>query len=82
MKLVDHKELARLMDGQGKSVRGLGARVGLGKSTMARLRRGEHKSTSEDVAKAIERELQVAPGTLFVVPRVPCNCACHGTVAA
>lgn len=85
MKLVDHKKLARLMREQKKGARTLGLSVGLGKSTMDRLRRGEHKSTREDVAKAIERELNVEPGTLFVMPavsRVPCDCHCHGAVAA
>lgn len=84
MELVDHRKLARLMREQSKGARTLGRSVGLGKSTLDRLRRGEHKSTREDVALAIERELNVEPGTLFVMPtvsRVPCNCRCHGAAA-
>ena len=85
MNLVDHKELARLMRERGMGARKLGNRVGLGKSTLDRLRRGEHKSTREEVARAIEQELGVEPETLFVMPpvsRVPCQCACHGSAAA
>lgn len=85
MELLDHTELARLMRDRGKGARRLAPRVGLGKSTIGRLQRGEHRSTRAEAALAIEDELEVPRGTLFrepEAPRVKCTCDCHGAAAA
>jgi transcriptional regulator with XRE-family HTH domain len=86
--LTSHDELNRLMGDRGISVRALGAAIGLGKSTVDRLRSGGQRLTSAESAKAIETELGVEPGSLFVVPDVPraprvCRlCGADRTVAA
>lgn len=79
--LTSHHELNRLMRARRVSVRALGAAVGLGKSTVFRLRSGAAPVTSADAADAIEKELGVEPGTLFVVPvmsRAPSKCRLCG----
>lgn len=86
--LTSHDELNRLMGARGISVRALAAAVGLGKSTVGRLRSGSAPVTSAEPAEAIEKELGVEPGSLFVVPDVPraprvCrHCGAERTVAA
>lgn len=68
MKLIDRTVLIRYMEFRGVSCKALADRVGCSKATIGHLRSGHTAGVrSKKWADAIERELNVPPGSLFEV---------------
>lgn len=66
LKLIDRMTLVRYMEFRDMSCKQLADRVGCSKATIGHLRSGHTKSIRDgDWAKAIERELNAPPGSLF-----------------
>lgn len=66
LRLIDRSTLARYMEFRSMSCADLARRVGCSKATIGHLRSGHTQSIrNEKWAKAIERELNVPPGSLF-----------------
>ncbi|KQP83780.1 hypothetical protein ASF35_02015 [Aeromicrobium sp. Leaf291] len=68
MELIDRQLLIRYMDFRGFSCASLALRVGCSKATIGHLRSGYTSGVrSKKWSDAIERELNVPPGSLFEV---------------
>lgn len=66
MRVVDRRILEHYIEWRGFSYAQLAAKVGCSKATIGHLVSGHVKSTKKDWAKAIEKELDAPPGSLFV----------------
>lgn len=85
MKLKVSANLVFCMEDRGIGVRELAGRVPCSPGTISKLCNGLQMSTTERIAKAIERELRVKDEALFVMAstfRVPGEEAARGTDAA
>lgn len=69
VQLISADALAHYMKFRDLSVRELANRVGCSHGTIGHLRTGRNRNIKPEWAKAIEKELQAPPGSLFV-PRV------------
>ena len=66
LRLIDRSLLIKYMEFRDFSCATLAVRVGCSKATIGHLRSGHTQSISRQMwAKAIERELNVPPGSLF-----------------
>lgn len=77
VRVVDRRILEHYIQFRGLSYAKLAAKVGCSKATIGHLVSGHVKVTKPAWAKAIERELDAPPGSLFVanVSRVSENAA-------
>lgn len=66
VRLIDANTLARYMDFREVTVRSLARVVGCSPATIGHLRSGKRAYCRPEWAKAIEKFLQVPPGSLFV----------------
>lgn len=66
VRLIDAATLARYMEFRDETVRSLAHKVGCSHGTIGHLRSGHTRTVKGEWAKAIERELNAPPGSLFV----------------
>jgi len=65
IQLTSPDVLRRAMDHRGYTVRGLAKKVGCGESVIGHMRTGRRKTCSPQVARDIERLLDIPAGLLF-----------------
>jgi len=75
VRLISARVLADYMTHREETVRSLATKVGCSPSTVGHLRSGKRNTCKPAVAKAIEKQLNAPPGSLFVaqVSRVASN---------